>query len=342
MAFDFLQFDKGFRIVPQDGTTLYPVQVPTLSGEIRYDASANKFQVFATTTDYLVTENDTATITNKTLDGDDNTFLNLPGDQFPPGSIPYASLDLSNSIVDSDINTNASITISKLASLTINRAVITNGSGKLSISPTTATELGFVSGVTSSIQTQINTLSGSISGFATKALDNLASTAVNVDINPGSDNTISLGSALLHYSNLHTKAITSSDSLKYVSPLFQYSSNGSNFYNQAYFDSITLASGISSPTEVSSSLSFAFATYKSVSIEYSLKEAVTGHQRTGNILIATDGTAVSLTDSFTDTASLGNDVLFSAQIVGSNVEIDFSGTSTNTCTLRCFTKYFRS
>ena len=45
--------------------------------------------------------------------------------------------------------------------LTINRAVISNGSGKIAVSATTSTELGYVSGVTSSIQTQINTLSAS-------------------------------------------------------------------------------------------------------------------------------------------------------------------------------------
>lgn len=40
--------------------------------------------------------------------------------------------------------------------LTANRAVITDGSGLLTVSVTTATEIGYVSGVTSAIQTQIN------------------------------------------------------------------------------------------------------------------------------------------------------------------------------------------
>lgn len=39
---------------------------------------------------------------------------------------------------------------------TANRAVITNGSGTLTVSPTTAAEIAFVSGVTSAIQTQLN------------------------------------------------------------------------------------------------------------------------------------------------------------------------------------------
>lgn len=52
---------------------------------------------------------------------------------------------------------------------TINRAVITNGSGDLAVSTTTSTEIGYVSGVTSSIQTQLNT----------KATGSIASGSIN-------------------------------------------------------------------------------------------------------------------------------------------------------------------
>ncbi len=53
--------------------------------------------------------------------------------------------------------------------------------------PTAATVKGALSG--------IDTALGSISGFATTALSNLASVAVNVDLTPGADNSINLGSA---------------------------------------------------------------------------------------------------------------------------------------------------
>lgn len=42
------------------------------------------------------------------------------------------------------------------SNLTANRAVVSNASGKVAVSGVTATELGYVSGVTSGIQTQIN------------------------------------------------------------------------------------------------------------------------------------------------------------------------------------------
>jgi len=44
------------------------------------------------------------------------------------------------------------------SNLTSGRALISNGSGKVDISATTSTELGYLSGVTSNVQTQLNTL----------------------------------------------------------------------------------------------------------------------------------------------------------------------------------------
>jgi hypothetical protein len=47
--------------------------------------------------------------------------------------------------------------VATVPTLTASRAITTNGSGALSASTVTATELGYVSGVTSAIQTQIDT-----------------------------------------------------------------------------------------------------------------------------------------------------------------------------------------
>ena len=85
------------------------------------------------------------------------------------------------------------------AALTASRALVTNGSGVITASATTSTELGYVSGVTSSIQTQIN-------GLANTALSNLASTSVNVDLVP-SASTINLGSTSIPYSFTYTQNI---------------------------------------------------------------------------------------------------------------------------------------
>lgn len=76
-----------------------------------------------------------ATLTNKTIDAGSNTITNL---------------------TNAEISPTAAIARTKLAALTANRAMVTDASGFDSVSPTTSAEIGFVSGVTSSIQTQIN------------------------------------------------------------------------------------------------------------------------------------------------------------------------------------------
>lgn len=60
------------------------------------------------------------------------------------------------SLTNSHISASAAITLSKLAALTATRAVITDGSGFMTTSPVTATELSFSSGVTSALQTQLD------------------------------------------------------------------------------------------------------------------------------------------------------------------------------------------
>lgn len=65
-----------------------------------------------------------------------------------------------------------------LPALTANRAVATNGSGALTASTVTDTELGYLSGVTSSIQTQLNS-AGGLQLITSQAFS--ASTAVNVN-----------------------------------------------------------------------------------------------------------------------------------------------------------------
>src|SRR5574343_185051 len=59
-------------------------------------------------------------------------------------------------IVNADINASAAIALSKLSALTASRALQSDGSGVISASSVTSTELGCVSGVTSAIQTQLN------------------------------------------------------------------------------------------------------------------------------------------------------------------------------------------
>lgn len=73
-------------------------------------------------------------------------------------------------IVNADINASAAIDVSKLAALTASRLVVSDGSGFLTVSAATATEAGYLSGVTSAIQTQIDAKQATLSGASLTAV----------------------------------------------------------------------------------------------------------------------------------------------------------------------------
>jgi len=66
------------------------------------------------------------------------------------------------------------------ADLTASRAVVSNSSGKVAVSAVTATELGYLDGVTSAIQTQIDSKQGTLSLTASRALVSDSGGSVNV------------------------------------------------------------------------------------------------------------------------------------------------------------------
>jgi hypothetical protein len=138
--------------------------------------------------------------------------LNLTGsvvnaDIGAAAAIAYSKLNLTTSIVNADIATAASIARTKLASATANtfvtndasgviqstsvtasRAVATDVNGLPVAAATTATELGFVSGVTSAIQTQFtgkvsktgDTMSGALN-MGSQLITNLATPVSTTD-----------------------------------------------------------------------------------------------------------------------------------------------------------------
>ena len=115
----FATTDKGYKLIYLDG-------VATNTGV--YEATVGA------TGDVTLTG--TQTLTNKTIDSDNNTITN---------------------IVNADIKATAAIVFSKMENLTVSRALVSDGSGDVSAATTTSTEIGYVNGVTSAIQTQLNT-----------------------------------------------------------------------------------------------------------------------------------------------------------------------------------------
>lgn len=70
-------------------------------------------------------------------------------------------------VVNADINAAAGIEFSKMEALTASRAVVTDSNGEVSVSAVTATELGYLAGTTSSVQTQLSGKQATITGAAT-------------------------------------------------------------------------------------------------------------------------------------------------------------------------------
>lgn len=83
-----------------------------------------------------------------------NSIVN--GDINASAAIAYSKLNLASSIVDADINASAAIALTKLATVTGDRVLISTGGGVISASNVTTTELNYLTGVTSAIQTQLN------------------------------------------------------------------------------------------------------------------------------------------------------------------------------------------
>jgi hypothetical protein len=99
------------------------------------DPNADRTITLPNSTGTIVLKDTTDTLTNKSIDSDNNTITN---------------------IVNADIKSSAAIAFSKMANLTASRALVSDGNGDVSISAVTSTEIGYLDGVTSAIQTQLD------------------------------------------------------------------------------------------------------------------------------------------------------------------------------------------
>jgi len=99
------------------------------------DPTADRTISLPNATGTIVLKDSTDTLTNKSIDSDNNTITN---------------------IVNADIKSSAAIAFSKMANLTTSRALVSDGNGDVSVSAVTSTEIGYLDGVTSAIQTQID------------------------------------------------------------------------------------------------------------------------------------------------------------------------------------------
>lgn len=107
-----------------------------------------------------------------------------------------------------------------------------------------------------------------------------------------------------------------------------------NFIEEEYIHSISLLA--SQTNTVISDLTFAHATYSAVEITYYLKDLASDY-RLGTIRVVTNGSTVTLNDTYTE--NISNGITFDAVINGANIEIRYT-TGANTATLRADIKRF--
>lgn len=158
------------------------------------------------------------------------------------------------------------------------------------------TEFGYLDGVTSPIQTQLD-------DKASVALDNLSSTAVNVDILPGVDNSIDLGSSSLKYAEVHATDVHTVEV---------------NHPDQIVTGRInaTITAGNSANVVV-----YADTVAEAATILYRVKDLTSGNIKTGQLFVA----KANLADQFVESGLV--DSLFNVTLNAGNYEISLTNNS---------------
>lgn len=193
-----------------------------------------------------------------------------------------------------------------------------------------------------------------LDGKASTTLNNLGSTAINTSLISDTDNTDDLGSQAVNWKDVHAKSLKSTNGLTtdadsdaggdrasdhtMLARSIKRGKQASALVEEEYFDSLALADNT---TAVQSSFTFAKASYNAIKVEYIIREATSLETRVGNLMVVTDGTSVSMTDTMTEVGDPG--VSWSAAVNGANVEVSFTTTSTgNARTMRADLKRFRA
>jgi len=232
------------------------------------------------------------------------------GDISASAAIAYSKLNLGSSIVNADVSASAAIAYSKLnlGSSIVNADIATGAAiaaTKIHDGSVSNTEFGYLDGVTSGIQGQINAKLSSVSQDSTPTLGGNLDLGTNVVIHD------SVG--------------------------MRRGSSSSNFLVEDYIHSVTLAA--SQTNSVISEFNFAHATYEGFEAVFKIKEGTSNDVRIGTIRCVTNGTDVAINEVSTETADVG--ISFSAVVNGANINIRYTSGS-NACTMRADVKLIKA
>ena len=147
-------------------------QRPTgTSGHIRYNTTDSKLEFYDTGWKHIATEAFVNSSVAALVDSAPGTLdtLNEIAAALNDDASFYTTI--TNLIAaKQDTITGAATTITG-SNLTASRAVVSNSSGKVAVSAVTDTEIGYLDGVTSSVQTQLDSMQSQITGGATTVTD---------------------------------------------------------------------------------------------------------------------------------------------------------------------------
>lgn len=153
MANDSFRVKKSLNIEPIAGAA------PTAEGDVTYDLTAHKASLHnGTSASPVVTEAHSATLTNKTISGASNTISNIALGSQVTGTLPVANggTNSAAALNNNRVMQSSGGAVVEAAAITASRALASDANGIPVASTTTATELGYVNGVTSAIQTQLD------------------------------------------------------------------------------------------------------------------------------------------------------------------------------------------
>ena len=174
-----LESDGDFTYNPSTGTvtaTVFKGNIDAVDGDFDGTLEADAITIGGVTLAETISDTVGAMVSSNTetgiavtYDDSDNTLDFVIG----AGAIVNSMLAddavgadelAANAVVNASVASSAAIAFSKMEDLTASRALVSDGSGDVSVSAVTSTEVGYLDGVTSAIQTQLNTKAGK--GFA--------------------------------------------------------------------------------------------------------------------------------------------------------------------------------